>query len=145
MRAMGKLNVAVLVWAMAAGVAFADQIVYEANLRPSSEVPPTTSSGSGDVKATLDTSTKVLTYTVSYQGLTGPATVAHFHGPAPVGQNAGVQVPVGVPKSPRGNVNGQTTLTDEQISDLGTGKWYFNVHTEQNKSGEIRGQLMPAH
>jgi CHRD domain len=145
MRAMGKLNVAVLLWAVATGVAFADQIVYKANLQPSSEVPPTTSKGSGDVKATLDTSTKLLKYTVSYQGLTGPATVAHFHGPAPVGQNAGVQVPVTVPSAPQGNVAGEATLTDEQMNDLETGKWYFNVHTAQNKGGEIRGQVMPAH
>jgi|ERR1700722_11290293 hypothetical protein len=145
MRAMGKLNAAVLLWAVATGVAFADQTVYEANLRPSSEVPPTTSTGSGDVKATLDTSTKVLKYKISYRGLTGPATVAHFHGPAPVGQNAGVQVPVNVPKDSHGSVNGQAILTEEQISDLQTGKWYFNVHTAENKSGEIRGQLMPAH
>jgi hypothetical protein len=145
MRAMGKLNAAVLLWAVATGVAFADQIAYEANLRPSSEVPPTTSHGSGDVKVTLDMSTKVLKYNISFQGLTGPATVAHFHGPAPVGQNASVQVPVNVPKASQGSVHGQAILTDEQISELQTGKWYFNVHTAENKGGEIRGQLMPAH
>src|ERR1700712_201419 len=104
MRAMGRLNVAVLVWSMATGVVFADQIVYRANLQPSSEVPPTTSKGSGDVQATFNTSTKTLRYTVSYQGLTGPATLARFHGPAPVGQNAGVQVPVDVPKARKGRV-----------------------------------------
>jgi len=24
------------------------------------------------------------------------------------------------------------------------GQWYFNVHTEQNPTGEIRGQVLPA-
>jgi CHRD domain len=145
MRAMGRLNVAVLLWAVATGVAFADQIVYEANLQPSSEVPPTTSKGSGDVKATFDTATKMLKYTVSYQGLTGQAIAAHFHGPAPVGQNAAVQVPVNVPKARQGSVKGEAALTETQIGDLQSGKWYFNIHTEQNKGGEIRGQLMPSH
>ena len=29
-----------------------------------------------------------------------------------------------------------------QAADLMAGKWYANVHTEANKGGEIRGQLM---
>jgi hypothetical protein len=33
-----------------------------------------------------------LTWPVSYSGLTGPATVAHFHGPAPAGKAAGAFV-----------------------------------------------------
>jgi CHRD domain len=144
MHAMRKLAVVVLLSAVASGAAFADEIVYKANLQPSSEVPPTTSKGSGEVTATLDTSSKALKWTVSYRGLTGQATMAHFHGPAPVGQNAGVQIPVQVPKAPNGSVKGEATLTDAQMADLQTGKWYFNVHTEQNKGGEIRGQLMPA-
>jgi CHRD domain len=143
MNAMRKLSVAVLLCAVATGTAYADEIVYKANLQPSSEVPPTTSKGSGDVTAMLDTSSKVLKWAVSYRGLTGQATMAHFHGPAPVGQNAGVQIPVDIPKTPNGSVKGEATLTDAQITELQTGKWYFNVHTEQNKSGEIRGQLMP--
>jgi hypothetical protein len=144
MHVMRKLNVAVLLWAVATGAAFADEIVYKANLQPSSEVPPTTSKGSGEVTATLDTSSKVLKWALSYRGLTGQATMAHFHGPAPVGQNAGVQIPVQVPKAPNGSVKGEAALSDAQMTDLQTGKWYFNVHTEQNKAGEIRGQLMPA-
>jgi hypothetical protein len=143
MRALGKWNAAVLVWVLATGVAFATQIVYKANLQPSSEVPPTMSRGSGEVTATFDTSSKVLTWDVTYKGLTGPATMAHFHGPAPVGQNAGIQVPVEIRTAPQGSVKGQATLTDAQIADLQAGNWYFNVHTEENKGGEIRGQLRP--
>ena len=45
--------------------------------------------------------TKKLTYTMTYSGLTGPATAAHFHGPAAAGANAGVVVPIGTnPPSP---------------------------------------------
>ncbi len=33
-------------------------------------------------------------------------------------------------------------LTDAQAADLKAGKWYFNIHTEKNKGGEIRGQVM---
>jgi hypothetical protein len=28
------------------------------------------------------------------------------------------------------------------MTDLEAGKWYANVHTEANKGGEIRGQMV---
>ena len=105
-------------------------------------MPPTTSTGSGDVLATLDTATKKLSYTMTYMGLTGPATAAHFHGPPPLSANAGVAVPIGMP--PADPATGTVTLTDAQMKDLEAGKWYANVHTEANKGGEIRGQMMMA-
>jgi CHRD domain len=71
--------------------------------------------------------------------LTGPATAAHFHGPAAVGANAGVVVPFNPVTSP---ITGKATLTDAQIADLETGKWYANVHTAANPGGEIRGQMV---
>ena len=96
-----------------------------------------------DLNATFDTSTKSLQWTVTYEGLSGPATAAHFHGPAPVGQNAKVQVPIGKDAlaSP---IKGSAALTEQQVTDLMAGQWYFNVHTEQNPTGEIRGQVLPA-
>ena len=75
--------------------ASAAMIDFHATLDGKSEVPPNASTGSGDVLATLDTSSKKLTYTMTYMGLSGPATAAHFHGPAAVGANAGVAVPIG--------------------------------------------------
>jgi hypothetical protein len=103
------------------------------------EVPPKTSDGTGTVKATLDTTTKVLTWDATFSGLTGPATMAHFHGPAAAGANAGVVVPWPAAASP---VHGSKELTDAQISDLEAGKWYANVHTAANPGGEIRGQMV---
>jgi hypothetical protein len=120
--------------------ASAAMIEYKATMTGKQEVPPTTSTGSGDVLATLDTKTKQLSYTMTYMGLTGPATAAHFHGPAAAGANAGVAVPIGMP--PANPATGTVTLTDAQMKDLEDGKWYANVHTAQNKGGEIRGQMM---
>ncbi|MGC1466162.1 MAG: CHRD domain-containing protein [Pseudolabrys sp.] len=111
---------------------------FKANLKGSSEVPATTSKGTGSVTATLDTTTKKLTWKGSYAGLSGPATAAHFHGPAASGKNAGVAVPISPNASP---FEGSATLTDAQIKDLEAGNWYVNVHTAANKGGEIRGQL----
>jgi hypothetical protein len=38
-------------------------------------------------------------------------------------------------------IKGKEVLTPEQMADLQSGKWYFNVHTKANPGGEIRGQL----
>jgi len=99
-----------------------------------------TSSGKGAATATLDTATKTLTWDVNYSGLSGPATAAHIHGPADPGANAPIVVPfTGNLTSP---FKGSATLTDAQIQQLEAGKWYVNIHTEANKPGEIRGQLV---
>ena len=102
-------------------------------------VPPNASQGTGTVVTTLDKSTRVLRWTVTYSGLSGPVTAAHFHGPAGAGQNAGVVLPfTGNLQSP---IQGQATLTEAQMADLVAGKWYANLHTAANPGGEIRGQV----
>ena len=55
---------------------------FKAALSGSSEVPPTTSKGTGTCTASYDPATKTLTWEGSFSGLSGPATAAHFHGPA---------------------------------------------------------------
>ena len=67
-------------------------VTYKATMNGATEVPANTTTGSGTVTATYDPATKVLTWEGSFSGLTGPATAAHFHGPAEVGKNAGVAV-----------------------------------------------------
>lgn len=137
-----NVALAVMLSAIAPAAAFADTVALHANLQPSSEVPPRVSKGHGELKASFDTETRMLTWTATYDALTGPATMAHFHGPAPVGQNAKVQVPI-AKSALESPIKGQATLTDSQVTDLMAGQWYFNVHTEQNPAGEIRGQLLP--
>lgn len=122
-------------------VALADTVDLNADLLASSEVPSNTSKGSGKLAATFDTSSKVLKWTVTYADLTGLASMAHFHGPAAEGQNAGVVIPIDKSKLPS-PIEGQATLTAAQADDLLAGKWYFNVHTAQNAGGEIRGQVL---
>jgi hypothetical protein len=121
-----------------APAAFAATETYTADLKAANEVPAVDSKGSGTVTATYDTASKKLTYTVNYKDLSGPVTAAHFHGPADAKSNAGVAVGVKEVANP---MKGEATLTDAQAADLQGGKWYFNVHTEKNKGGEIRGQM----
>lgn len=124
------------------GAAFAETLSFKANLSGASEVPPTDSKATGTLAATYDTTSKTLSYTVEYSGLSGDATAAHFHGPAAPAENAGVVVPVtGSVASP---IKGSATLTDPQAADLTAGRWYFNVHTAAHKPGEIRGQVVKA-
>jgi hypothetical protein len=112
---------------------------FGASLSGASEVPPNATAGSGTLTATLDKGTSVLKWKLTYSGLTGPATMAHFHGPAMPGANAGVVVPFPSPASP---AEGQATLSPAQVADLTAGKWYANVHTAANPGGEIRGQVL---
>ena len=110
------------------------------------EVPAlntTTFSGTGVVTGSYDASTKMLTYNVTWNGLSGTATLAHFHGPALSGVIAGVVVPFTlVNNGNSGSASGTYTMKDAtQESEFLAGKWYANVHTATNGGGEIRGQV----
>lgn len=132
------MRTGILVMALLAGGAGPE--VFHATLTPGAEVPPTTGDGRGAATVTVDTATGAATYDVSFTKLSGPATMAHIHGPAAAGANAGVVVVLGgmPPASP---VHGTATLTPDQVRDLEAGKYYVNVHTAANPKGEIRGQL----
>ena len=75
-----------------AGPAFADKM--KVTLDGKSEVPATTTAGTGTADVDYDPASKKLTWKLTYSGLSGPATAAHFHGPAEAGKNAGVKVPI---------------------------------------------------
>ena len=132
------LCAAALTATLAATPALADTVKFSGQLAASNEVPANASAATGTLQASLDKESGTLTWTVSYSGLTGPAKAAHFHGPAPAGQNAGVALGFsGALDSP---IQGSATLTPAQVADLLAGKWYVNIHTAANPGGEIRGQ-----
>ena len=121
------------------GGASAGAADVSASLSAAAEVPPNASPATGSLQGSYNRDTKVLNWKLVYTGLTGPATMAHFHGPAMAGQNAGVVVPL---TNPASMAESTATLTEAQAADLLAGKWYINVHTAANPGGEIRGQLM---
>ena len=134
-------GMAILAFAATAAMgasAFAETITFKSTLKGADEVPATTSAATGAGEFTYDNATKKLSYKITHTGLSGPATAAHIHGPAEAGKNAGVAVPFEKAASP---IEGSATLTDAQAADLVAGKMYVNVHTDANKSGEIRGQI----
>ena len=118
---------------------YAQTVKFQAKLDAAQEVPTNDSKGKGTADLMYDTTSKNLTWTITFDGLTGPAAVAHFHGPAEPGKTAGVALLIG--QKPTSPVKGNATLTDAQAADLMAGRWYVNVHTEANKAGEIRGQV----
>lgn len=121
--------------------ALADMEKFKATLDGGQQSPPVTTKGKGTATLTFDTAKKKLSWNVKYSGLSGPATAAHIHGPAAMGENAGPVIPFKKLKSP---IKGSETLTDAQAADLEAGKYYVNVHTAANKDGEIRGQIEKA-
>ena len=122
--------------------ASAAPVNYIARLTGGHEIPKTDSKGTGRLTATFDKATKELKYTLTFDGLSGAATAAHFHGPATMKSSAGVIAAVG-DKNPTSPVVGTVMLTDDQAKALQTAKLYVNVHTAANPGGEIRGQVLP--
>jgi hypothetical protein len=117
-------------------------VAFSGKLTANEEVPPGSSTGTGSLKATFDTKSNLLVWTVTYSGLTGPVVAGHFHGPALLGQNAGVAL--GFSGSLDSPIRGSATLTPAQAADFMSGKWYVNLHTAANKGGEIRAQALLA-
>lgn len=102
---------------------------------------------SGMASVVIDSNAMSIAWDVDYQDLTGPiiSPGAHFHGPAMLGSNAGVEVFLtnGSPAEPAsGNLSGMASLTSQQLDDVLSGLWYLNIHTQANPSGELRGQVM---
>ena len=132
------------------GVASAANFTFIAVLNSGQEIQPTkpTSNALGTALLTLSTTTKLLCYSISYTGLLGTETAAHFHAPASAGQNADILFfisppPAGPspPGSPKTGCIGP--LTRKQMSNLQKGLFYINVHSETFPAGEIRGQVLP--
>jgi hypothetical protein len=122
---------------LAAGSAQAGILHFDAVLKGANESPPISTHAHGEVTAMLDTDRRSLDYTVTYYGLSGPATTAVF-------QQHGAATTPAVASPPLGKgteFHGYTQLTDAQIAELKAGHWSFNISTMANPGGEIGGDL----
>jgi hypothetical protein len=122
---------------------YADPVSFSVVLSGAEEVPPVQTAATGIAELTYDPATRAVKWTISCTGLTGTATMAHFHGPASRGEKGGVLIWLSKQGSAvESPVSGQAILTREQAEQFTAGRWYVNVHTQTNPGGEIRGQVV---
>lgn len=117
-------------------------ILFKAVLNGTNEVPVNSSTATGTATLSLDNTTKKITVTVTYSGMT--ATAAHIHNGLPT-----VSGPVVFPLTAGGGGSYPTTysITDQildntQETDLKANNYYINIHSTAFPGGEIRGQLI---
>ncbi|MBI3327828.1 MAG: CHRD domain-containing protein [Nitrospinae bacterium] len=140
--------------------------VQTTRLESAQEVPPNTSTATGEFKVLISDDERFLTWHIDYQGLVADATGAHIH----LGQRGvvgGIVVHFcgtgGKPPcpTPSGSLDGVATSADvvalaapnpitiaagdfaTLVRQLRSGNVYANVHSTRLPGGEIRGQVPP--
>jgi hypothetical protein len=97
-----------------------------------------------------------LNYRITVRNLTGPATMAHIHGPGDRHENVGISIwlcgtaalpgPAGTPVCSTATdgllVEGSAAVTMEQLAMIEAKLGYANVHTVMHPPGEVRGQVL---
>ena len=114
-----------------------------ATMNAPSEVPAPTGDVSAARGAFTATATQAgtgaaLQWEMTFTGLTGFGTAAHIH-VAARGQPGPVSVPLCGPCP--SHASGSADIDATVLAALQTGGAYVNVHTDRNRTGEIRGQV----
>ena len=114
------------------------KIPLVATLSGAAEKPTSVSTAAtGTFAGVIDRSTRVLSYTVTYSGLT--PTMGHLHRINAANGTGPVEIPFGNLASP---IIGTTTLTTTtRVDSLINGFYYANLHTAAYPAGEIRGNI----
>jgi hypothetical protein len=125
-------------------------VLYEKKgivLSGAQETPATPSAAIGSMDVTYIRGTKMLSYKVTWSGLTGAPQAMHVHGLAPAGFAAPVfQTIISAPNAafPASGSYSGTMLVDGIVvkeENLLNGMYYMNIHTPTYPGGEIRGQI----
>ena len=136
-------------------------ITYTATLSGATEVPVRQSNGTGTWTGVLDPNTNVMTYTLTFTGLTTNSTGAHIHAQSDATTNSNVVLnfqtfagattafapgatsgsAAGTVNMAGGTVTGLTITGDSLRKAMDAGMAYVNVHSSQFTGGEIRGQI----
>src|SRR3990172_2744408 len=111
----------------------------EVTLSGTREIPPVTTSASGNGAITVSPDRSV-SGSITTTGVA--ATAAHIHDGAP-GKNGPVIIPLVRTSENVWSVPAGVRLTEAQPESYRAGNLYVNVHSAANKGGEIRGQLRP--
>jgi hypothetical protein len=114
------------------------------SLSGAQEVPAVTTTATGSMDVSYNKSTKVFSYTLRWNNLSGAPAAMHIHGPALAGVNAGVLAGISGFTAAATATHSGTVVVDNMTlkeEDLLAGKWYVNIHTAANPGGELRGQI----
>ena len=109
------------------------------SLSGAEETPAVTTSATGQGTIVVNAD-KTVSGSVTTQGING--TAAHIHLGAP-GQKGGPVITLAKSGDGVWSVPAGSTLTDDQYASYKAGNLYINVHSAENKGGEIRGQIKP--
>ncbi len=121
---------------------------------------PPSSTATGNFTLDYSSTANMLTYTLTYSGLTSPTTMAHIHfGPpgisgAPIFTLYDYGVPPSMTKT-SDVLSGSLSIADfmpdaadgvtsfaQAITDIQDGITYVNIHSANYPAGEIRGQII---
>lgn len=131
--------------------------VYTFNLDGTQEVPANASPAAGSAQIIVDDTLDTITFSLAAFDLQGAFTMAHIHGPAPVGVNSGFVFNLGTNADYSGPVmagpfaipNSHLLFGADKVTTsadaINAQPWlfYLNLHTTVYGGGEIRGQLAP--
>jgi hypothetical protein len=96
----------------------------------------------GSLTADYSPSRRLLSWRLSYSGLSSPITWAEFRGPDIEGADSAI---VSINTQIEGNSHpGGATLTDRQAADLLAGRWSVVIKTEKYPGGELKGPVVVA-
>ncbi len=142
---MKKAALAVVVVASLAGAAAGRPMFhFEFPIDGLQETPPVATPAFGTGVVDYNSNSNFLSWTITYSGLIGTINNAHFHGPAPVGVPAGVQLSIPFTAGLTADtLVGSTSISEAFETELLGGLWYVNIHSTFRPGGEIRGQVVP--
>jgi len=111
------------------------------------EIPPNTSTGTGDAELTLDTSSGYVNIATNggfYQDLIGNSSAVSINGPAGYGTNAAILLVLTLasPGTQSGTFSGNGTLSMANVTAMINTDTYINIRSNVYPSGEIRGQIV---
>ncbi|HEX5112172.1 MAG TPA: CHRD domain-containing protein [Saprospiraceae bacterium] len=112
---------------------------YTAMMNGEAENPAVTTNGRGLGIFALNQRETNVHFKILFTGLTSAFSAAHIHN-APAGTNGGVIFDL-VPFVNGNVIEGDWQPDSAQLAELKAGNLYVNVHTADNPSGEIRGQI----
>jgi hypothetical protein len=133
------LTTAILALLVFSGTARAES--FTVYLNGAQEVPATATGATGRGRIVLDTTTNMITFTITFTGLSSAQTLSHIHSPAPIGVSTGVTVNFGTVGGTSGTISGTAAVTATIIGHMRSGQAYVNIHSANFPGGEIRGQI----